>query len=108
MASDMFLSETEEIVLRTCSSLKTHPAQAREVLSGPSTLPVARAEAGTAGSCVGSLRLLDRRAPALGIPKLRGNDCPSFARCCTRSCAARSLASEASQGMTTWAHEGMR
>src|SRR5258708_379188 len=39
---------------------------------------------------------------------LRGKDCPSFARCLTRSCAARSLASEASQRMTAWAHEGMR
>src|SRR5260370_468617 len=32
------------------------------------------------GSCVGSLRLWGRRAPALEMPKLRGKTCPSFAR----------------------------
>jgi cardiolipin synthase A/B len=46
-----------------------------------------------AGSGVASLRLLGRRAPASARPKLRGKDCPSFARCCTCSCAARRRAS---------------
>ena len=31
-------------------------------------------------SCVASLRLSGRRAPALGIPKLWGKSCPAFAR----------------------------
>ena len=39
-------------------------------------------------SCVASLRLLGRRAPARGMPMLRGSTCPSFARSLTRSCAA--------------------
>ena len=44
----------------------------------------------------------------LGMPKLRGKDCPSFARCLIRSCAARRRASAPSQGMTARAHDGMR
>src|SRR5260370_15334172 len=59
-------------------------------------------------SCVGSLRLVGRRAPPLAQPKLRGKCCPSFARCCARSCAACNRASALSQRMTAWAHEGMR
>src|SRR5258708_6156652 len=37
------------------------------------------------------------------MPKLRGKDCPSFARWSTRSCAARRRASAPSQGTTVWA-----
>jgi len=59
-------------------------------------------------SCVASLRLWGRRAPARGIPMLRGKTCPSFARSCARSCAARRRASAPSQGTTYWAHEGVR
>src|SRR5258708_8937570 len=54
-----------------------------------------------------SWRTSGRRAPALAQPKLWGTDCPSFARCCTRSCAARRRASAPSQGKTVWAHEGI-
>ena len=50
------------------------------------------------GSCVGSLRLLGRRALARGIPMLWGTTCPAFARWMTRSCAARRRASAPSPG----------
>src|SRR5260370_5004622 len=87
--------------------LTTPPAQAWGVLSVPSTFPAGLDGARTTGSGVGSLRLSGRRAPARGIPMLRGTTCPSFARCVARSCAARRRASAPSQGMTYRAHEGM-
>ena len=77
--------------------LKTHRAQARGSARcfHASSLPCVSRKA---GSGVTSLRLLGRHAPALAQPKLRGKDCPSFARCCTCSCAARRRASAPSGG----------
>jgi hypothetical protein len=59
---------------RNCSTvntdqlLKTPPAQARGVLGGASTLPPSLSRERKSSSCVASLRLLGRRAPARGIP----------------------------------------
>src|SRR5258708_32586477 len=79
--------------------LTTPPAQAWGVLSVPSTFPAGLDGARTTGSGVGSLRLSGRRAPARGIPMLRGTTCPSFARCVARSCRARRRAAAPSPGL---------
>src|SRR5260221_6724167 len=94
------------IAVAEISASEDSPAQARggsERCFHASTFPLLERNS---SSCVASLRLWGRRAPARGIPMLRGKTCPSFARSLTRSCAARRRASAPSQGTTYWAHEG--